>query len=221
MELADSAKVRGAEERHPVVATPVELAPAAFLQAKAGETRIVGQAPRRRIRRHVEAGAIVEDLAGAAALRHMHADGPLEEAAEMEERDRVRARPVRPQGELGPEADLAVDVVVDRLEDVRRRPGRGRVAGFRQVARPPLQPLEAERGGRAELQPLRRQRGSVEAEGGERPRGGGAGQQEAAVDHVTGWLVAKVRKGGGLRRQSCRSQGHAAGMAWITRSTGR
>jgi hypothetical protein len=41
----------------------------------------------------------------------MHVDRLLEEAPEMEERDRKVARPVGEQGVLGLEADLAVGVV--------------------------------------------------------------------------------------------------------------
>jgi hypothetical protein len=134
-EFADGPEIRGAEKGGPVVAAPIELALAGFLNAKAGEARATGQLVCGRIRRHVEIGVVVDDLASRSALDDMHPDRALEEPSEVEERRREAAGSVREQGEIGLEADASVLVVVDALEHLgggdRSGPGK---------ARPPLRP---------------------------------------------------------------------------------
>ena len=147
VEFADGAEIGCAEERHPVVLAPVELAAAGSWKRKPGEAGIVGQLARGRIRRHVEIGVVVDDLARLALLHHVHARGLLEIASQMEERDGKLARPVGPQGQIGLELDLAVGVVIDLLQDFGRGARRRHIGHRRHVARLLFQRLVGKRRG--------------------------------------------------------------------------
>jgi hypothetical protein len=140
----------------------------------------------RRIRRHVEIGVVVDDLARLSPLHRVHPHGLLEEAAEVEERDRIVARAVGPQGEIGLELDLAVGVVVDLLQDLRVRPRRRIVGRGGERLGPGLEGLEGEGRGIAHRQRGLGEGRLREACGSEGSRGGGAFEERAAVDHGLG-----------------------------------
>jgi hypothetical protein len=182
IELADGAEIGCAEEGDPVVPAPIERAVAGLLEAEAGKAGIVRDAMGGRIRRHLEIGAVVDDLARLPALDNVHADRRSEIAAHMEEGDGEFARPVRPQREVGPELDLAVGVVVDLLQDFRGRARRRLVGRTGHRLRALLQRLEGRRRGRPEAQALERVRGERRAGSSERAQG--AGEKGAAVHHL-------------------------------------
>ena len=146
--------------------------------------------------RHVEIGVVVDDLPGLAALDDVHPHRSREIAPEVEEGHRKVARSVRPQGEVGLEADLAVGVVVDLRQDLRRRARRGGIGPGGAAARLGLQGLEGEGLRRAELQRGLGQGGRGKAGRGEPGRGGRGGEEETAVDHRV------LLRAGALRRQS-------------------
>ena len=89
-----------------------------------------------------------------AAVDHVHLDRLLEEHAEMEECHRTRARSIGEQGEVVAVADFSPFLVIDLLQHVRHRTGRGNIGLPRAVARLRLEKIVSERDRRIELQPI-------------------------------------------------------------------
>src|SRR5918993_169001 len=81
---------------------------------------LIGKPVRRRIGRHVEIAAVIDDLARHPALDDVHPDRRLEVAPHMEEGDREAARPVGPKREIGLEPDPAMGVIVDLVQHLGR-----------------------------------------------------------------------------------------------------
>ncbi len=151
-EFAYRTKIGRAEKGDPVVPAPVKRAVARFLHAEAGETGALRQIASGRIGRHIEVGLLVNDLARHVALDDMHSDRLLEKQTEMEERHRIRARPVGEQREVVAVADLAPFLVIDFLQDVWRRTRRSNVGTVRPITGLRLEEVVGERNGRVELQ---------------------------------------------------------------------
>ena len=157
IELAGAAEIGGAEEGE-----PIRLA-AGIHDTEAGEADVLGQLGRELRLAEGEERRRVQDFARLAVLHDMELHRRLEEAAEMEELDRIGpVVVVRPQRVARNEADLLVGVVVDALEHVAVADRRRLVGLGRQLLGLPAQPIETER--------LRLAQGKAGAGGGVRPQ---------------------------------------------------
>ena len=130
MQFADGAEIRGAEERHPIIALPVEVfVVLGFLHAQASEANTLRQLSRNRVRRHFEIALVVDDFPRLIAVDDAHLDGFLKKHTEMEEGHRKSVRAFRIKRVRGIELDLAPGLIVDPANDVRSGPRR-RVIGL-------------------------------------------------------------------------------------------
>ena len=154
-QFADCAEIGGAQESDPVVLAPVESSVARLLNAQAGESGPRRQIAGRRVGRHVEIGLFVNDLAGLAALDHMHADRLLEKQPQMEEGDRKGARAIGEQRESVAVFDLAPFLVIDLLKHLGRGTRRRLVGLMRALASLLLEEFVREWDRRLELQSVR------------------------------------------------------------------
>ena len=191
VELADSAEIGCAEERHPIVLVPVKLAVAGLLEAETGEPRIVGEPASGRIGGHVEIGVVVDDLARLPLFHHVHPRGLLEIPPKMEECNGELARAVGPQGQVGLELDLAVGVVIDLLENFRRWARRRHIGHRCHVPRLLFQTLVRKRRWLAHLQSLLGEGRGGESRSGETRGGGGELEELAAIEHEWHLLLEK------------------------------
>jgi hypothetical protein len=173
--VADRAEIGRTEEGDPVVRLPGQrlVAPAdrgrdpaagiGLLKAESSEARATRQLVGNRIRRHVEIVFAVDDFARLPALHDVDALRLLEEAPEVEERRGelalgdldglagIRALVSRERRKIRTEADLAVGVVIDLLQNVRGRHRRRLIRSRRQGLRSRDERFPSERGGRTEL----------------------------------------------------------------------
>src|SRR5277367_1653919 len=95
---------------------PIQRSIARLLDTQAGEANSFWQIVCRRIRRHVEIGLVVNDLASIAAVDDVHPHRLLEKQTEMEECHRKSAGSVGEQRIVVAVAYLSPFLVIDLLQ---------------------------------------------------------------------------------------------------------
>ncbi|RMW00001.1 hypothetical protein ALP03_05861 [Pseudomonas amygdali pv. tabaci] len=124
IQLANGTKVGSAEKSRPIVITPIQfflIACSTFLKAKPGKANTLSQLTRRAVFGHVEIRLIVENFPGSTLIDNIEPHRLGEKLPRVEKSDRKLARSLREQCVLRLEANLAVSVVVQFRQYLRRK----------------------------------------------------------------------------------------------------